>query len=101
MSTPRIKCAVCQRLVDRVEWWDEHATRTRVVAAHCHGAVDQMRIDLVQPAHMRPELIEALAQSEGLAFGPARDAGQLLAVEEAAEVSPAAWQKLSVRSNAR
>lgn len=62
---PRISCAVCRRPVDRVSWSDDHDTGERVIRAHCHGDVDEMRVDLRKLTRAQ---LRALEASQGVAF---------------------------------
>lgn len=62
ITTPRITCAKCRRLVDRIEWYDDMLNR--IVHAYCHGDVDTMAIDTRDL-----KTIEALQQAtDGEAF---------------------------------
>lgn len=66
MSIPKVMCAKCGKPVDSLEWFDDHCTAERVIRAHCHGAVDDMRLskfDLDRIAMLQLEL------AEGVAFG--------------------------------
>lgn len=62
-----IRCAVCNKPVDRVETqyriWDYRYE----VKAFCHGAVDVMTIDELDFAMIR-DLPEQLESQEGVAF---------------------------------
>lgn len=54
MSTaPRIRCAICQKPVDRLEWGTEEFGRWLIVRAYCHGDVDTMHLDAWQMQNMR------------------------------------------------
>jgi hypothetical protein len=64
-TAPRIRCARCGRQVERVEWFDDHLTRLRVVRAYCHGDVDEMRVNL---RDLTLDLSRALSEAEGVAF---------------------------------
>ena len=44
MDCPRITCAVCDTLIEMVEWYDEPHTMDRVILVHCHGQVETVRI---------------------------------------------------------
>ncbi len=41
-----ITCSVCQRPVDRLEWFDDfrNLTNDRVIIAYCHGQKQEMRL---------------------------------------------------------
>ena len=41
-----ITCSVCQRQVDRLEWYDDLSDLSgdRVIIAHCHGQKQEMRL---------------------------------------------------------
>ena len=59
-----IMCAMCGKPVDRVEWFDDPMNFQRVIRAHCHGKVDEMRLDSNQPVH----IFKALRDARGVAF---------------------------------
>jgi hypothetical protein len=65
VNTPRIRCAICQKPVDAIEWLDDYTTRDRVIRVRCHGDTDEMRL----PADLLIKLHRANAlPSEGEAF---------------------------------
>lgn len=41
-----IKCAICDKLVDKVSWYDDYLTNERVIKSFCHGQVEEKRIRL-------------------------------------------------------
>jgi len=62
--TPVIICAVCNKPVEKLEWFDDFNSHARHITAHCHGDTDSMvltdafLIDLVDPKQL----------TEGVAF---------------------------------
>jgi hypothetical protein len=56
---------VCQRPVDRLEWYDDWETDDRVIIAHCHGQKQEMR--LTQLDLYRMHSINMIP-TEGVAF---------------------------------
>lgn len=66
---PRIMCAKCNRLVDRVEWTKEYRDRTVTrIEVWCHGDIDSMEISDFDLMRMTSEQIRALNSSVGVAF---------------------------------
>lgn len=61
----RLRCAKCNKSVDKVEWYDDPCTGVRHIAAYCHGERDTMTID---PMVLSPAQIEEMKQQEGVAF---------------------------------
>jgi hypothetical protein len=62
-----IRCAVCNKPVDRVETWHDHLNRCQWIAAHCHGTVDVMRFNETDLVMIR-DLPKQLEHQEGVAF---------------------------------
>lgn len=66
--TPVIMCAICEKPVDSLEWWDDKIEDERVIVAKCHGDRDAMRLsfsDLVK-------MTKAFEPVEGVAFATKR-----------------------------
>lgn len=73
MSAIRIRCAVCDKLVDRVTVSIDPIERTQSVRVDCHGAVERMSVGVDQMRNWtHEERIQwgaiALGQKEGVAF---------------------------------
>lgn len=75
INWPVITCAVCNKPVDSLEWWEEdgdpRAGRRQFLRAYCHGQQDMM---WVAPDELPFEVAMQLAQTPGLAF--VREAAQ-------------------------
>lgn len=70
---PRIRCAVCNKLVDGVEIYDGPGGYTTLIDAFCHGEHDRMAITKEDFENGGPEfaaMIERIigGQQEGTAF---------------------------------
>lgn len=62
----RVKCAMCNKPVDRIEWFDEDFGHgKRVIVAHCHGERDEMRFD---PVRLSLDALRQMEEGEGIAF---------------------------------
>ena len=66
MNPRRITCAMCRKPVQRTEWWDDHSKGDRVLRVYCHGAMQDMRIDLMR---IEPDTLRAMEDAQGVAFG--------------------------------
>lgn len=42
----QIRCALCNKLVEKSFWFDDKKTGERVLKVVCHGDIDEMRIFL-------------------------------------------------------
>ena len=62
---PRIRCAVCERLVERVEWEHELYSRQTRITVRCHGETETMRSDTMSLSYAQ---MEELKDQEGVAF---------------------------------
>lgn len=62
---PRINCAICRKPVDKVVVRDDDCEKMRYIRVSCHGATDEMRIDLMQ---LTSSQIKQMNEGEGLAF---------------------------------
>lgn len=62
---PRIRCARCNKLVDRVYWCDDLDTKTRLIEVTCHGEKDTMTLDMKT---LTPSTLGEMAHQEGVAF---------------------------------
>ena len=40
----RIRCMVCDKLVDRVTWWHDQQENCHRIKVHCHGDTDSMEV---------------------------------------------------------
>lgn len=69
---PRIRCAVCKRQVDIVEWWDGDRLGSRIIRAHCHGATDTMELSFFS---LTLDDLNQLKNQEGIAFATPAIAG--------------------------
>lgn len=65
-ETARPRCAVCQKPVETIAWWDDQLSCKRVFVVRCHG--DEERTVVTD---------ELLAGADGLCFGRAFDRHQL------------------------
>lgn len=63
-NAPRIRCAKCDKLVDRVYWEERYDTCDRFIEVECHGQKDSM----VLTEKMLIENHRALQDQEGMAF---------------------------------
>ncbi|MBA4707555.1 hypothetical protein [Aquitalea aquatica] len=45
-------CAVCNKPVDRIEWFDDHSARGRVFRVFCHGKVEEQVLTDRMALHM-------------------------------------------------
>ena len=61
----RLRCAKCNKPVDKVVWQDDPYSGIRQIAAYCHGKRDTMTID---PMLLSPAQIEEMKLQEGVAF---------------------------------
>lgn len=68
VQIPRIRCAICNTTVDAIEWWDDRAQSTRFIRVHCHGANETMAITLADFMRLGQRGMDAMAETEGLAF---------------------------------
>jgi hypothetical protein len=69
MKNNQIKCAICNKPVERVAWFDEFETGMLVIEAYCHGEKDVMRIDLKK---IDLSTLKALEYTDGVAFSTKR-----------------------------
>lgn len=65
MDPRRITCAVCRRPVERTVWWDDPCNDRRVLRVHCHGATEEMRLDMLR---VSMDTLKALESAQGVAF---------------------------------
>lgn len=61
----RLRCAKCNKPVDKVVWQDDPYSGVRQIAAYCHGERDTMTIDFLV---LSPAQIEEMKLQEGVAF---------------------------------
>lgn len=61
----RVRCAVCDNLVDEVEWYRDICNGRLIIRVRCHGDVDEMAVSELFDG---PEVYEAIHHSEGVAF---------------------------------
>lgn len=64
----RIRCAKCNKPVDRWEMWDEENPPKKVIRAFCHGDIDTMFMTLLDLSKLTRDDIQQLENQEGLAF---------------------------------
>jgi hypothetical protein len=62
---PNIRCAVCDRYVERIEWFDDLVKRDRIIRVFCHGESDEMRLDVYR---LSLDELRTIGDSEGVAF---------------------------------
>lgn len=65
MKTLCIRCAICDRLVNRIEAWHDQIRDVYVVKVYCHGDTDQMEI---RPYDLEKRQFDMIYETEGLAF---------------------------------
>lgn len=70
---PRIRCAVCSKPVDRIEWHDDRCRDVRIISAYCHGSKDTM--ELPHAALIQRDVVGQIKNQEGVAFAVARITG--------------------------
>lgn len=68
MISTRIRCAVCHRQVDRVEWWHDIFRDTFHIKVRCHGQEDAMEIKAEFYEDLMAAGREQLETQEGVAF---------------------------------
>jgi hypothetical protein len=58
-----IICAVCNKPVEKLVWFDDFNTHVRHITAHCHGDMDSMALtaDFVMEAGGGKQLTEGTA----------------------------------------
>lgn len=61
----RLRCAKCNKPVDKVMWQDDPYNGIRQIAAYCHGERDTMTVDSLV---LSPAQIEEMKLQEGVAF---------------------------------
>ena len=64
-GVPRIRCAVCNRLVQSVEWSHEMYSRQTRITVRCHGDTETMLLDTMALSYTQ---LEELKNQEGIAF---------------------------------
>lgn len=69
---PRIRCAVCCKPVGEVRVFEDDVERMRYIRVRCHGASDEMQIDLRKLSRSD---IEQMNHGEGVAFAHKRIGG--------------------------
>ena len=72
----RIRCAICNKPVDRWATWADPATDTHVIRAFCHGDRDEMRVTAGFLYSLNRDERKRLQNSEGVAFATKRIAAQ-------------------------
>lgn len=63
----KIRCAVCQRPIERVEMFYSPELQIHVLTAFCHGEKDDMKVraqDMIEV----PNFVDQLFSQEGVAF---------------------------------
>ena len=65
MDPSRIICVLCKKPVQRTEWWDDPLTDIRTLRVHCHGATQEMRLDMLD---VGLQTLQALRHAQGVAF---------------------------------
>jgi len=64
----RIRCAICDRPVERWECWEDPRTMSQKLVVYCHGDKDAMSLSFRDMAEMGPGELRRMAASEGVAF---------------------------------
>ena len=68
VSPLRVRCAVCNTPVRRLEWFDDMQTGDRVLRAFCHGDVDEMRLTRGFMTGVSIDALDQLQGATGTAF---------------------------------
>lgn len=66
---PRIRCAICDKPVDRVFEEHDHINDVWRLKVQCHGDTDEMRVQLFK---FTPEQLAQMKDQEGVAFSVKR-----------------------------
>lgn len=69
LAFPLIRCAQCGKTVDKVTWWTDSKTWSRIIQVRCHGEVDQMSLQLETLEDFGEEFMRA----EGIAFNRVKE----------------------------
>ena len=77
---PRIRCALCDKPVDRIEWRDDPRSFARIISVYCHGDRDTM--ELTEECIQQRGLADQIMEQEGVAFSAARIASQTTSSQE-------------------
>lgn len=65
MKWPTVMCAMCNKPVDRMEFFDDHINDQQVLRVRCHGDWDEMRLSSLEVTY---EAVEQINNSVGTAF---------------------------------
>lgn len=65
MKWPTVMCAMCDKPVDRMEFFDDHERDEQVFRVKCHGRWDEMRVSKLD---LTLNLAEQLNNAVGTAF---------------------------------
>lgn len=69
---PRVRCALCDKLVERVVVSYEVATMCHVISVKCHGDSESMRMEDYLLADLGVDVKRQILSQEGVAFGARR-----------------------------
>lgn len=72
MKLLRIKCAICNKLVDRVETWHDPIKNCISIKVKCHGDFDEMSISSIDVIKLETVELNSLFEQEGIAFATKR-----------------------------
>ncbi len=64
----RIRCAICDKPVDRVEQWRRDYSATTEIVVYCHDYVDRMSLSDYDLMHLSRDELRQFERSEGVAF---------------------------------
>lgn len=64
----RIRCAICDKPVNRWEHWRNEEHMMQTIKVYCHGDTDSMKLSDFDLAHMTREQRSQLENQEGVAF---------------------------------
>lgn len=67
-ALPRVRCAICERPVERLVWERSPSEFGVSLTAYCHGDEDRMRVEDSFLARLSKEEADELFSSEGVAF---------------------------------
>jgi hypothetical protein len=70
MSLLRVRCAKCERPVDRIEQWETEADYRLEIRVFCHGDRETMSLSLYDVEDA--EVVKQIKGQEGVAFATAR-----------------------------
>lgn len=68
IPTLRIRCAICDKPVDRVTVMPGVYRSAFTIEAECHGETDRMEVTQIDAINLGPDGIKQLQKQEGIAF---------------------------------